>query len=100
MRYLLRDGAGAFDELPFGEAVGGGDLQGSGLLDEEDASVSELLHSRFNLETNLEDKQHSGLLLRLSEITFVALQLAVEASTIRRPRCLMCANGSCDIDLE
>lgn len=55
--YLLRDGAGAFDELPFGEAVGGGDLQGSGLLDEEDASVSELLHSCFNLETNLEDKQ-------------------------------------------
>lgn len=57
-QYLLCDGAGAFDELSLGEAVRGGDLQGSGLLDEEDASVAELLHSRFNLETNLEERQH------------------------------------------
>lgn len=60
-QYLLCDGASTFDELSLGEAVRGGDLQGSGLLDEEDASVAELLHSRFNLETNLEEREHQRM---------------------------------------
>ena len=56
-QYLLGDGTGTFDELSFGEAVRGGDLQSSGLLDEEDAAVSELLHPSLDLETDLINKE-------------------------------------------
>lgn len=53
--YLLRDHTGAVDELPFGEAVRGSDLQSSSLLHQEDAAVSEVLHPVLDLETDLED---------------------------------------------
>lgn len=51
--YLFCDGSGTIDELSLGETVGGGDLQSSGFLDQEDAAVSELLHPGLDLETDL-----------------------------------------------
>lgn len=51
--YLLRDCAGTFDELPFGEAVSGAELQGSSFLDQVDAAMAQLLHPRLYMETNL-----------------------------------------------
>lgn len=56
--YLLCDCTGTFNELSFGEAVWGSDLQRSGLLDKEDAAMSKLLHSGLYLEPNLNDRQH------------------------------------------
>lgn len=58
--YLLRDCTGTINELSFGEAVGGGDLQSSGLLDQEDTPMSELLHSSLDLETNLDKTEGSN----------------------------------------
>ncbi len=51
--YLLCDCAGTLDELPFGEAVGGTELQGSSLLDQVDTAMAQLLHPCLYLETNL-----------------------------------------------
>jgi len=59
-RYLLCDRTGARDELPLGEAVGGRDLQRSGLLDQEDAAVAELLHASLDLETDLVAEEKHG----------------------------------------
>lgn len=53
MAYLLSDCAGTLDELPFGEAVSGAELQGSSLLDQVDAAMAQLLHPRLNLEADL-----------------------------------------------
>lgn len=53
--YLLCDHTGAIDELPFGEAVRGSDLQSSSLLDQEDAAMSQVLHPGLDLETDLDD---------------------------------------------
>lgn len=55
--HLLCDCTGAVNELPFGEAVGRSDLQRSGLLDQEDAPMSELLHSSLDLKTDLNETQ-------------------------------------------
>lgn len=55
--YLLCDGAGTLDELPLGEAVGGAELQRSGLLHQVDAAVAQLLHPRLDLEADLEWKK-------------------------------------------
>lgn len=61
IKYLLCDCTGTIDELSFGEAVRGGDLQSSGLLDQKDTPMSELLHSSLDLKPNLnktEDDAH------------------------------------------
>lgn len=63
-RHLLCDSSRAVDELAFGEAIRGGDLQSSGLLDQEDASMSKLLHSSLDLETNLEKTEQEVSPLR------------------------------------
>lgn len=73
--YLLCDCTGTFNELSFGEAVRGSDLQRSSLLDKEDAAVSKLLHSSLNLETNLDDRQHQRR--RIYRVTFFSVSIQV-----------------------
>lgn len=51
--YLLRDCTGALDELSFGEAVSGAELQGSSFLDQVNTAVAQFLHPWLYLETNL-----------------------------------------------
>lgn len=51
--YLLHDCAGTLDELPFGEAVSGAELQSSSFLDQVDTAMAQLLHPCLYLEANL-----------------------------------------------
>lgn len=53
-QYLLCDCTGTINELPLSKTVRRGDLQSSGLLDQKDAAVTKVLHSGFDLETNLQ----------------------------------------------
>lgn len=59
--YLLHDGAGALDELPFGEAVSGAELQSSSLLDQVDTAMAQLLYPCLYLEAHL--KAQPGICL-------------------------------------
>lgn len=65
--YLLCDCAGTFNELSFGEAVRGSDLQSSGLLDEENAAMSKLLNTSLDLETDLGDREQSQRAINLMQ---------------------------------
>lgn len=51
--YLLHDSAGTLDELPFGEAVSGAELQSSSLLDQVDTAMAQLLYPCLYLEAHL-----------------------------------------------
>lgn len=51
--YLLRDCPGTLNELPFGEAVCGAELQGSSFLNQVDTAMAQLLHPCLYLEANL-----------------------------------------------
>lgn len=57
--YLLHDCAGTFDELPFGEAVSGAELQSSSFLDQVNTAMAQLLHPCLYLEANL--KAHPNI---------------------------------------
>lgn len=57
LQYLFCDIAGALNKLPLGEAVWRSDLQRSSLLDQEDATMTQLLHSCLNLETDLDTRE-------------------------------------------
>lgn len=64
--YLLCDGAGVLDQLSLGETVRRAHLQGSGLLDQIDAAVTQLLHPSLDLRSHLETAMISSL--RKSEL--------------------------------
>ena len=70
-QYLLCDSAGTLDELPLGEAVGGGDLQGPGLLDQVNAAVAQLLHAGLDLEANLDRSAGLGYIYILIIYAFI-----------------------------
>lgn len=57
--YLLHDCTGTFDELPFGKAVSGAELQSSSFLDQVDTAMAQLLHPCLYLEANL--KAHPSI---------------------------------------
>lgn len=59
--YLLHDRAGTLDELPFGEAVSGAELQSSSLLDKVDTAMAQLLYPCLYLEAHL--KAQPGICL-------------------------------------
>ncbi len=52
--YLLCDSTGVLDQLSFGETVCRAHLQRSGLLDQIDAAVTQLLHPSLDLRSHLE----------------------------------------------
>lgn len=55
--YLFSDGTGIFDQLSLGETVRRAHLKGSGLLNQIDAAVTQLLHPRLDLRSHLETQQ-------------------------------------------